>query len=498
MHEPERRGAERATLQDFTYINLGGDNGGSVLNLSAGGLCFNSITPIQRNGPVRFWFSDLKRRVDAEGEVVWLDQTRKTGGLRFAALPAEARERILQWNAPAARIASAQKESVFPTPPRAAFGKAAPAVNNAAPAEPEQLAEPAARARGSELAQVAPGGGFARGLVTGLLVSAAFGSVLLFHAYRREIGELLIRVGEHVATKSQAEPQVAPASPSGSPSAERSAAVALPASVPPAAKAQEQPVPALEKVQPPEPAPEPIVVARGPGKVRTAPANTPDPPHPPEVLAYPAAVPGNVLTNKAMLPQLQPTAPPQAVAAVANEESAGASTGPPPQMYFEVGKFKNPLGAHETTNRIAQIGLPASVQQKGHLFNSSYVVLVGPYNNEAAAEAAHKTLVQSDFNAQPFERGSRTIEFRAGVRINGASTAGGDCEIRWESYVTEATVKFLQRGAVVATATGKWAPSAVKYPRDAIVIQRNPDGSRKLLEVRFAGMKRVLVLGKPS
>lgn len=498
MHEPERRGSERATLQDFTYINLGGDNGGSVLNLSAGGLCFNSITPVQRNGPLRFWFSDLKRRVDAEGEVVWLDQTRKTGGLRFTALPAEVRERILQWNAPAVQTAPAQKESVFPAASRAAFAKAAPADSNAAPGEPERLAEPAARAGGSRLAQVAPGGGFARGLITGVLVSAALGSVLLFHAYRREIGELLIQVGEQVATKPQAEPEVAPAAASASPTAKRSVAVAPPASVPPPAKAEAQPVAVLERVQPPEP--EPIVVARGPGKVHNALTSTLDPPRPPAVLSYPAAVPGNVLTNKATLPQLQqqPTAPPKTVAAVANEESAGTSTGPPPQMYFEVGKFKNPLGARDTTNRIALLGLPASVQQQGHLFSSSYVVLVGPYNNESVAEAAHKTLAESDFNARPFERGSRTIEFRAGVRINGTNAAGGDCEIRWESYVTEATVKFLQRGALVATATGKWAPSAVKYDRDAIVIQRNRDGSRKLLEVRFAGMKRTLVLGKPS
>jgi len=177
---------------------------------------------------------------------------------------------------------------------------------------------------------------------------------------------------------------------------------------------------------------------------------------------------------------------------------AGASSGPPPQMYFEVGKFKSPFGARETSNQVALLGLPASIQQKGHLFGVSYVVLVGPYTNQPAADVAQRTLAGSDFNPRPFERGSRTIELRAGVKVNGSNTSGGDCEIRWESYVTEATVKFLQRGLVVATATGKWAPTDVKYPYDAIVLQRGADGSRTLLEVRFAGMKRTLVLRKPT
>jgi len=163
-----------------------------------------------------------------------------------------------------------------------------------------------------------------------------------------------------------------------------------------------------------------------------------------------------------------------------------------------VGKFKNPFGARDTTDRLAQLGFPASVQQKGHLFTSSYVVLVGPYNNDEAAETAHRNLASNDFNPRPFERGSRTMEFRAGVTISGSHASGGDCEIRWESYVTEATVKFVQGGSVVAIATAKWVPTPVKYDRDAIVVRISPNGARTLLEVRFAGMKRALVLGKSS
>jgi len=513
MHEPERRRSNRTVLEDFTYISVAADNGGSVLNLSEGGLCFTSIAPIAKSGPVPVRFYDLKQQVEAEGEVVWVDATRKTGGLRFTALSAEARDRIRHWNGLAGRSPRTQGERTGPvaTTPEGFPKAAAPESNSLAGASgrvgANSSGELAASPPRSETGSWALSG-FSRGLLTGLLASLVFAAVFLFHAYRQDFGEWLIRLGEEFAAKpaeTRTEPPVGQAKLTAQPStaparhaqlpAEQSVSGAVPALVAQPLKAQPQPAVTVEQPQPAQPAP--IIVTKGPAKARAA--TLQDTPHPPAVLPYAAAVPGSLLaSSKTTLPQLKPAAPLQTPAVAASEEPVGLSTGPPPQMYFEVGRFKNPFGARETTNRIALLGLPASVLQKGHVFGSSYVVLVGPYNNEAAAEAAHKTLAEGDFNPRPFERGSRTMEFRAGVKINGSNTDGGNCEIRWESYVTEATVKFLQHGSVVATATGRWVPSAVKYLQDAIVVQRGPDGSRKLLEVRFGGMRRSLVLGKPS
>lgn len=517
MNEPERRRWKRTVLEDFTYISVAAENGGSVLNLSEGGLCFTSIAPIVKNGPVPVRFYDLKQRVEAEGEVVWTDATRKTGGLRFTAVSAEARDRLRHWNVPAGHSSGNQKESAAPVATaRNGSPEAAAASTKAAPAEPGPMLGASGRAAASRLTQGAanePGteagswalSGFARGLLTGLLVSLAFGAVFLFHAYRQDFGEWLIHLGQkfaaNPAVEARTEPAAGPAAQASKAAARYApsppaptAAAAAPASVSQAAKAQPQLVAVAEKPQPPAP----IVVKKGPAKAHAAAPQ--DAPRPPAVLApYGTAAPIDSLTvSKADLPQLQPTAQPRVAAAVAREESAGFSTGPPPQMYFDVGKFKNPVEARDTSNQVALLGLPALVQQKGHLFGSSYVVLVGPYTNEPAAEAAQRTLAESDFNPRPFERGSRTIELRAGVKVNGSNASGGDCEIRWESYVTEATVKFLQRGSVVAVATGRWVPTETKYPSDAIVIQRGADGSRMLLEVRFAGMKRTLVLRKPT
>ncbi|HEX8816981.1 MAG TPA: PilZ domain-containing protein [Terriglobales bacterium] len=609
MHEPERRQAPRFNADDFTYISFGADNGGSVLNLSADGLCFSSISPIHKNGPVRLWFSNLRQRVETEAEIVWVGQSQKTGGLRFVGLSDESREKIRTWNDRSVHTEPVRKDPIMPVT-RMGLHSAHPA-NGGVPSvsNPGPIAAPEAANHESALAvthfspvaagaQPAPAiSGFSRGLLTGLLISAVFGGVLLFHSYRREIGETLIHLGEQVATKPQ--PEVEAASPATSapvmtaapPKAQAAKATApvekttavekpepdvvqiyppksaggdvkskLQAATPALApatnnsgastKPQAQSVtatnaPATQKslTSPPAttptstpatasvvnkaasaPTPTPAIVAN---KGAVPPTSTPAPAPAPAVnktastsaptpvvatnksvstpvasankpaASTPTPAPAPVLTaSNTPAPNL--TAHPETHSDVSSVEFGGAKAGPPPQMFFEVGKFKNPMGARETTARVAGLGLPSEVQQKGHLFGSSYVVLVGPYKDDVSAAAAHSKLASNDINALPFERGSRSMEFRAGVNVNGSNAAGGDCEIKWESYPNETTVKFFQRGILVATAKGNWVSTDEKHSQDAIVIRRGSDGSRTLIEVRFAGMKRTLVLGKSS
>src|SRR5579864_5875586 len=96
MTGPERRHTPRTTLEKHAYVNIEPNNGGIVLNVSDGGLCFHSFDPVPANGTIRFWFSDNGHRIEADGTLAWTDETQK-GGLRFAALPAEAREKIRGW-----------------------------------------------------------------------------------------------------------------------------------------------------------------------------------------------------------------------------------------------------------------------------------------------------------------------------------------------------------------------------------------------------------------
>ena len=95
-------------MERFAYINIEPSNGGSVLNVSEGGLCFHSIAPVQRSGTIRFWFREHDRRIEVEGHLVWTDKAQKTAGLRFTNLPEEAREPMRSWTSLPTPVTSEQ------------------------------------------------------------------------------------------------------------------------------------------------------------------------------------------------------------------------------------------------------------------------------------------------------------------------------------------------------------------------------------------------------
>jgi hypothetical protein len=163
------------------------------------------------------------------------------------------------------------------------------------------------------------------------------------------------------------------------------------------------------------------------------------------------------------------------------------------QMFFDLGSFKQEQRADGLSETLAQAGFPASVVRKGHFWLNSYEVLVGPYNNEVDEKKINGDLRSRGYKPRPFERGSRDFAFRSMVMIKHAKLPIGDFAISWESYVTDAKVKFEQGHEVVATADGKWIKQPQKYSRDEYVFGRQADGSHPLLEIHFAGLNRALV-----
>jgi periplasmic protein TonB len=94
----ERRRQERRVPKDFTYIRVGEDSGGRVLNVSEQGLCFEALSPIRYTESFPFWLSfNLIDRIDGEGAVVWVDTAKRTAGIRFMELSEYAREQIRAW-----------------------------------------------------------------------------------------------------------------------------------------------------------------------------------------------------------------------------------------------------------------------------------------------------------------------------------------------------------------------------------------------------------------
>jgi hypothetical protein len=186
------------------------------------------------------------------------------------------------------------------------------------------------------------------------------------------------------------------------------------------------------------------------------------------------------------------------------ETSKEANIELPSERYLEVGKFKERFRADQTTDRLVQLGFPAIVSQRGHLWMSSYYVLVGPYGNDREVKAAHKGLMSRGFKPRSFERGSRDFSLRSGIKLNGILTLNGipipfgDYSISWESYASDAVVKFDDKRSIVITTGARLVRSPDWHHNNAFVYVINADGSRTLLEIRFGGTNQTLVFGKSS
>jgi PilZ domain len=98
--DPNRRHQFRKVPEELAFLQLERDDGGTVLDVSEGGLRFETFAPVLQNGPVHLWFSlNLRDRIEAWGEVVWTNAAKKSGGLRFLRLSEEARTQIRKWMA---------------------------------------------------------------------------------------------------------------------------------------------------------------------------------------------------------------------------------------------------------------------------------------------------------------------------------------------------------------------------------------------------------------
>jgi hypothetical protein len=210
-------------------------------------------------------------------------------------------------------------------------------------------------------------------------------------------------------------------------------------------------------------------------------------------LAVPLSPATNLVANKpAALPQ------PELTGTVQMRSFAEAGAASLPQMFFELGKFKDEMRARDFGDRVSQLGLRPSVVQKGHLWMSAFYVLVGPYRDPEEATQSHKNLLSHGYQPRPFERGSRSFTFISGLTLAGTKLPVGDFTIDWESYVTDAKVKFAQGNSVMATANGQWVKRPARYQRDEYVYFKASNGSRLLREIHFAGLDRALVFRDAS
>ena len=545
-----KRSIVRRRTQQLVYLELGKENGGVMLNLSEHGCGFQAITPVkcgetfgfQINGAgrriagdaevvwtddagvmgglrflnlpaeahreIRLWLEEtnapvVDQRIQATGELPWINRTKTTGGLRFTSLSAEARQQVRDWTSQSAPALSFDDASSRPVPTLRAFPGDI-GVQPESKAVPLEVASPGRK-------RLASWSGFSAGLGVGVLVSALVWAAFSFHSYRRQFGASIIQFGERVAAEPQAQPQMA--SPVVQPELPAALAVSTPGAPISIAQQSESLIPQPSRNAPaPQPLPAPhqakseplapdtawlVAVGSSRPKAPTANGSSLTSETPPPV-SFPTIVVASrsylVPSNLGPAPPLAPASEPNVHSVVSGKED----TGSPSEMYLEVGKFKDQPPASEVKDKLATLGFPASVTQKRRLGGNSYYVLVGPYDNDREAKAAHKSLTSRGFKPRAFQRGSRAFAFSYVLTLNGARIPVGDYSIRWESYSSLVIVEFVQNNDIVATVDGKWAKRDTPYDGSAYAFTRNGDGSRNLVWIQFTGMRQTLVFDKSS
>jgi hypothetical protein len=94
----ERREKTRKVPDQFAFLQLEQDDGGTVLDISEGGLRFESFSPLRQQGPIQFWFSlNLRERIQGWGELAWTDAGGKCGGLKFLRLAEVGRDQLREY-----------------------------------------------------------------------------------------------------------------------------------------------------------------------------------------------------------------------------------------------------------------------------------------------------------------------------------------------------------------------------------------------------------------
>jgi hypothetical protein len=95
---------------------------------------------------------------------------------------------------------------------------------------------------------------------------------------------------------------------------------------------------------------------------------------------------------------------------------------------------------------------------------------------------------------------SRKLNVAHSASLEGTSIPQGVYEVSWESHSPEAAVTFAspKGGRVVAKGEGKVVERAKPAEANTVVFDKNPDGSYKIVEIRFKGLTTTIVFGGTS
>jgi hypothetical protein len=113
----DRRLQMRTTPASRAYVELGGTNGGRVLNISETGMAVVAADPLVLDDyfpRIHFQLPSSRRSIEVSAQIVWLAESKKSAGIRFVDLTAEDRNQISNWIA--SEKLAAEFEGLTPAP----------------------------------------------------------------------------------------------------------------------------------------------------------------------------------------------------------------------------------------------------------------------------------------------------------------------------------------------------------------------------------------------
>ncbi len=93
---PERRAYPRWPITTLSYIELGQDNGGMLLNISEGGFAVTAAMTLAEDDvpTIRIQLTGSGDSIEVRGQIAWRSKSRRVAGVRFVDLMEEARRKI--------------------------------------------------------------------------------------------------------------------------------------------------------------------------------------------------------------------------------------------------------------------------------------------------------------------------------------------------------------------------------------------------------------------
>ena len=134
----ERRAHRRKRLEQLAYIGFGPNSGGVLLDVSEQGLRCQIVGAVVEGDSCRlkFCLPGHHSTVEADGQVVWSNETKQGGGVRLLGLSREAQLELQQWvdqeTEPSAQRKPAQDPPRMANVSRAQVPKAASATHTLA------------------------------------------------------------------------------------------------------------------------------------------------------------------------------------------------------------------------------------------------------------------------------------------------------------------------------------------------------------------------------